>query len=317
MIFWNLNFSTIIIFILLFIIWIVFLFLIYRKSNNKWIILLFLSFLFLIINIFEIKWWFNENIEKIEWWNIVFILDVSKSMNSLDIKNNNKYFSRLNTSKDLIKNYISKNSNNNYWLIIFAWEALEVLPFTSYFDIFNTILFWINNSNISKSWTNLNSVFDSLENYFVWNNIWWLAVIFTDGWDEKISINDEQLLSLKNKWVKIILVWVGSEKWAEIPIWKDLFWMDIYKLYNWEKVITKLNNNELNNISKNNNIDYIVLDNINDFDKINSYITKNINLIDIEKSINYRLDLTRIMILISFIFFILFLIFENIIWRKK
>ena len=317
MIFWNFNTLSLIVFSSLFLIWWIFLFRLIIKWKKLSILFLLLSFLLVILNIFEIKWWFNENIEKIEWWNIVFVLDISKSMNSLDIRNDSMISSRLDISKNLIYDFISKSIYNNYGLIIFAWESLEVLPFTSDIDVFSTILFWVNSSNISKFWTDLNSVFYSLENYFIWNDFWWLAVIFTDWWDDVININKQQLLSLKNKWIKIILVWVGSNKWIWIPVWKDFFWRDIYKTYNWKKVITKLNYDELNKVSDINNIDYIVLDDVADFNKINSYITKNINLIDLEKSMIYRYDLTRIMILISLLFFILFIIFENFSWRKK
>jgi len=280
------------------------------------VIFLFFSFFFLIINLFEIKWWYNTKLENIKWWKIVFVLDVSKSMNVLDIWGDNIKISRLNTSKWLIEEFI-KNTDNTYWLIVFAWEALEMLPFTSDIWIFKTVLYWLSNNNISKYWTNLNSVFESLLSYFSSNNDWWLAVIFTDGWDEYIDTSSDLIESLNNKWVKIVLIWVWTKQWWKIPVWKDFFGKNIYKIYNNKIVISKLNNKELTNISTKYNIDYINISNKNDIKKVNDIITKNINKVNMEKNINFRVDYTRLFIFISFLFFLTYLITVNISWRKK
>ncbi|MFK7780637.1 MAG: VWA domain-containing protein [Candidatus Gracilibacteria bacterium] len=290
----------------------------YLKQKNKYSILfLLISLFFLLINIFEIKGGYKKGAEDIEGGKIVFVLDVSKSMKVQDIQNDKNIFSRIRTSKDIIKKYIINNINNDYGLIIFAGEALEVLPFTNDVDIFNTILFGINESNISKFGTNINSIFSSLKNYFISEKDGGLVVIFSDLGDEEIDINKEQLENLKNKGVKILLVGVATEKGGKIPVGKDFFGRDIYKIYNYEEVVSKLNIIELKRISKKYNIDSIVLDNMNDFEIINNYITKNINLIDLERSINNRVDLTRIFILISFLSFILFLYTENFVGKRK
>lgn len=318
MIFWNFNYLSLFLFLLLLITWSIILRLIYFKQKNKFsVIFLFISLIFLLINIFEIKWWYKNSTENVEWGKIVFVVDVSSSMDVQDIQDNKTFFSRLWASKEIIKKYITKYINNNYGLMIFAWETMEVLPFTNDVDIYNTVLFWINSTNISKLWTNLDSVFSSLENYFVSEKEWWLVVIFSDLWEEEINIDNEQLNLLKNKWVKILLVWVGTDEWWKIPIWKDFFWWDVYKVYNWQEIISKLNTDELKRISNQYNIDNITFDDMGNFDDISDYITKNINLIDLENSTYNRNDLTRLFIFISFISFILFLYTENFTWKRE
>lgn len=325
MLFSNLHTISITIFIILLFYWWFILFSLYIKIpewkiflNNKLsIIFLFLSFLFILINLFEIKWGVNNDNKDIEWWKIVFVLDVSKSMNAEDIINNWKKISRFETSKLLINSYISEYLNNTYWLIAFAWEALEILPFTSDYWIYKTVLYWVNNWNISKNGTNLNSVFTSLHNYFTTEDEWWLVVIFTDWWDDDINISKEFIFSLKNKWIKILIVWIWTDYWEKIKDWYDLFWRNIYKTYNWKLVITKLNNKVLKNISNKFDLWYISVSTIDDFVDINNYITKNINLVTINKNINYRTDYTRYLIFVSFLFFILHLFINNLIWRKN
>lgn len=313
----NTHFMTIITFILLIIIWWVFLRLMYNKSNNKNLILLFLTFFFIIINIFEIKWWYNTDLENVEWWKVVFAVDVSKSMLAKDITYWDNILSRLEWAKWLIWEYITTNQFNLYGLIVFAWESLEVLPFTNDLSIFKTILFWINNDNISKYWSDLNNVFNSLSIYFEWETDWWLAVIFTDWWDEDIVIWKEVLSELEEKNIKILLVWVWTERWAKIPVSKDFFWRPIFKKYNWEEVITKLNSKQLKSFSNKYNFDYFTLDNTDNFNNIDKYITNNINLISLEKNINNRIDYTRFFIFLSLLFFTLFLINDSFIWKKK
>lgn len=317
MILWNFNYPVFFIFTFIlilgwFLLWQIYLI---QKNIFSFLFLIF-SFLFLIINIFEIKWWYNNSIDNIEWWKVVFVLDVSKSMSVEDVVSDRNDLSRIEASKNIIKNYISSYANNNYWLMIFAWETQEVLPFTGDASIFNTVLFWVNNSNISKFWTNLNSVFMSLENYFVSDEDWWLVVIFSDLWDEEIKINEEQLKILKDKAIKILLVWVGSEKWWKIPDWSDFFWRKIYKTYNWQTVVSSLNISELKTLSSKYEIDNVIVDNINDFKKMEQKITKNIEKIDIEKHVSNRTNLTRLFVFISAIFFIIFLIFDYFKWKK-
>lgn len=318
MVFWNLNNLTVFIFIVLLILWGFFIFSIYKKENIRInMIILFFSFFFLIINIFVIKWGLNSDKKIIKWWKIVFVLDVSKSMNAIDIESDNIISSRFEISKEIINSYISKYIENNYGLIIFAWEALETLPFTNDIWVFKTVLYWVNNSNVSKYWTNLNSVFNSLHNYFIPEEGWWLAVIFTDWWDEDINISSELIESLSEKWVNILIVWIWSEKWAKINIWTDFFWRAIYKTYNWDTVITKLNNKVLKKISSKFDIWYIEIDNIDEISKIYTFITKNINQVNLKKNINYRVDFTRLFAFISFSLFIIYLFLINLSWRKK
>ena len=318
MVFWNLNNLLVIVFVILLLSWWLLLWWIFKRDKKKInVILLFCSFFFILINIFEIKWSFINETETVDWWKIVFAIDVSKSMNTEDIKSSRWFNSRLDSVKELINSYITDYRNNEYWLIVFAWEALEVLPFTSDIWTYKTVLYWINNWNVSKYWTNLNSVFESLNNYFPENGEWGLAVIFTDWWDEEIDISKDLINSLIDKWVKLVLVWTATESWWNIPIWTDFFWRKIYKKYNWEYVVSKLNKRILKSLRSKWDIGYTEVSNNDSIEKTINYISDNINLVNLEKNINYRFDFTRVFIFISFCFFVLYLFISNFSWRKK
>ncbi len=318
MFFSNLTSMSIIIFIILLFLWIIISVWIYKKRKNKFSIsFLFLSLFFILINIFEIKWDFNTEIWEIEWLNIVFVLDVSKSMNSIDWLYSKDSISRLELSKKIINSYISNNVNNSYWLIIFAWDSLEILPFTWDSSVFETVLFSLDDTNISKNWTNLNKVFQNLNNYFSSDDEWWLAIILTDWWDDELNLSKDSIKELEKKWVKILLTWIWTNIWTKIPNWKDNNWNDIYKIFNWQEVISKLNEKELKKISSDFNFPFINISNFDNFNVFNDFVNKNLNLFNVKKNIDYRIDYTRFFIFLSFLFFIVFLIFDNFLWIKK
>lgn len=318
MVFSNLNIQTITLFTILFLLWIVLLFLIWKKNKNiSSIIFLFLSFLFILINIFEIKWWYNSEIVKFESWRILFVVDVSKSMDANDVLEYSNNISRMNLSKYMINTYIWKNLSNLYWLIIFAWEAIETLPFTNEITLFKNVINSLDSNKISLVWTNLNSVFESINDYFFLENYWWLVVVFTDWWDENIEISDNLMKLIKNNWVKILLVWVWTSSWWRIPLWTDNMWKIIYKKYNWNELLTRLNKDQLIRLSNTYNFSYMSIDNIDSYNELEKSIDENIKKISMEKNISYRIDYTRFFILISFVFFVLFLIFDNFVWIKK
>ncbi len=317
MLFWNTHFFTFIVFILLILIWWFLFFSLFKKQNKISIILLVISYLFLIINIFEIKWWYTNWINNVEWTKIVFAVDISKSMLAKDIKKDDLRVSRLEWVKWLINDFINTNTLNKYGLIAFAWESLEVIPFTDDLWVFSTIMQWINNSNISKNGTDLSKVLNSIYTYFKSDKDWWLAVIFTDWWEDDIKVSDKLLDSFKKNNIKILIVWVWTKQWTKIPVAKDFFWRDIYKKYRWEDVIVKLNKDKLSDFANKYDFNFNSFDDFKDFKSINKFLANEIDYISLEKNINFRYDYTRFFIFISILFFTLFLINESILWKIK
>lgn len=317
MIFSNLNYISFLIFLLILIFFIIELILIYKKNKNISILFLFFSILFLLVNIFQIKWWYNSYIKSINWSKLIFVLDVSKSMNVEDINYKNKKISRLNLSKKIIDSYIWNNINNEYWLIIFSQDAFELIPLTSDIHTYKTVLNTVSSNSILNSWTNINSVFESLNNYFISNMDWWSVVILTDWWDENINVNKNLIDNFKNKNINISVIWIWTKQWWYIPNLSNQSWKIEYKTYNWNLVLSKLNEDNLKNFCDINDFYYNYISNYDENDKIYDFINKNINLINIQKNIDYRTDYTRFFILFSFVFFVLFLLFDNFIWKRK
>ncbi len=308
----NLNFLYIF-FLLLWIIFIViYMYFIYKNNKDlKANLFLSISWLLVLINILWIKTNLVENKATNVWWRILFVLDLSKSMETLDV-----WDSRLDLSKQIISDFIIENSQNKNALMGFAWEVIEVLPFTDNSSIFVKILNWLDNNNIWVNWTNLTQVFEKAYNYFKEEEAWTI-VVFTDWWDEEINIDNNIIKSLKNRNINILIVWVWTEKWWYIPDWIDVWWNINYKIYNWQRVVSKLNENELSKFGIYDNISYVNLDAIKDFNNIENKINKLV-IEDVltNNEANY-LYLTRFIIFFAFISFLLFLVFDNkLIWKK-
>ncbi|MDD2565311.1 MAG: VWA domain-containing protein [Candidatus Gracilibacteria bacterium] len=229
---------------------------------------------------------------------IVFVLDVSKSMDAQDVTNE-KNISRLNYSKKIISNFANKENQNNYGLVIFAGNALSISPLTNDIDWFVTNLDQVNSDTIKQGGTSIaeaikEAILDIKETKA--KNI----IIISDGEDMNNGVNYQFLKETKAK-IKIFAIGVGSEKGDYIPTGDDFLGNPTYKSYEGQKVITKLNENSLKDITnigageylKGNNTDIL-------FSLKNKLIASN--------SINYEIlkkenDNGYIFAVVAFIFF--------------
>lgn len=282
----------------------------YKKLKNKYklfqISTLLLSFIILSFGIFWFKTEKDVNTNSL-WTNIVFVLDVSKSMKALDFSQNNTLYSRLQASKNFISNFISKYIWNKYALVVFAWDSMRVLPFTDDANLFLTILSWVDENNVTKQWTDIEDAINNWLKNFTDDNKDGVLVLISD-WDDWNTI-DLSKIQNKNLWknIKLLVIWVWSTKWSYIPEWQDVFGQITYKTYNWTNVVTKLDEKNLKEIASKYNWTYYSLkdlSNINVLSDLLNWISKKQILTKTENSF----DLTRNIVILSFIFFVIYLI---------
>ncbi|MFA5917373.1 MAG: VWA domain-containing protein [Candidatus Gracilibacteria bacterium] len=272
-----------------------------------------ISFFILSITIFGIKALKIEN-NNIVGTNIVFALDVSKSMNALDFNNGNDTYSRLTASKKFIGDFIEKNPGNKYALVVFAGDAIRVLPFTNDADLFMTILLGVNENNISKQGTNLKDAITEGFKNFTEEDDYGVLVLISDGGDET-DLNISDFKNSKNpKDVKLFVMGVGGTKGAYIPIGQDPFGKMIYKTYNSQTVVTKLNEQSLKKLASFFDGDYFSLTQFSSLDN-KAGLLKNVTTKTFFSKSENIVDLTRIITFVSFVFFLVYLIF--LLWVGK
>jgi len=184
--------------------------------------------------------------------NILFILDVSQSMNVVDSENN----SRINTAKAEIISIMRSQQGTNFALNIFAWESLRVLPFTTDIWLLSTFLLWLDSRNVSKQGSDIESALALwLESFDEQQS--WKIVLLSDGSDEEVDIDQKIISQFREKNIALILVWVGSQEGWYIPSNNSL---NPYKMYQGRRVISSLNSEDLQNIARTFDGEYFDID---------------------------------------------------------
>lgn len=312
----NLNFLTLSIFLIISIIIFFLAFKSYRNQQkiNKSFKLLakrkyfFLEYIFLILAFFTLLFsifWprISSNITEktTKWVDIIFVLDTSKSMSVTDVEN----YSRLDFAKKAIENFVKKRPNNNYALVVFAWDATSKVPLTNNTDFFLSTLQNVDYET-STTGTNFIKALSLANNRTIISEKQNQVIIFiSDGGDEEDKINEETLRKLRNIHVKYFVAGVGTETWWRIILEQDEFWKQIFGTYNWEYVVSRLNEANLRQITNIFDGEYLRLEKYDDLSKFDE------NLGKIETwvlKLNDSKDATRVLTLASFFFFLIYLI---------
>lgn len=286
---------------------------IYFFYKDKWFILMsknWLASIFLIFSlVFSLVSFFSYNINynqkiKTKTSDIVFVLDVSKSMLALDY--NEK--SRLQLSKELIQDYIVKNPNNRYSLTIFSWDATSLIPLTYDKNIFLTFLASADEKSILKWWTNFEEALKISTERFSWDG--WAVVILSD-FEPNLTTNEKQniinwLKDIKKENLKFFWIWLWSEKWNKIFVWYDIFGGIIYlKDKFWKDIVTRFDKDFFNWFLDKLNAWKIIIKNSEDIKKIEFFDIPS-NTQEIEMVV--KQDFSRYLMILSFLSFLWYLI---------
>lgn len=332
----NLNILTVLIF--LSILWFI-LFLTYKfyfnqlKFNKKFKLLwsikyFYIKYIFLVLSLFIILFWvfwvkyWNKQIKSnVKWIDMMFVVDVSKSMNVADIKDSNYAYTRLDIIKKSISDYVVSHREDRFWLIIFAWDAVSTVPLTTDHDLFLTILSWVDYRNLTKQWSDFKKAISLWIDRFNNSDDRSKVLVFISDWgDSEDDINKSEVKKLVSnvKGITYLVVWVWTNTWWKIITWRDPFWRLSYQKYRWKYVISKINKSNLEDIKSALNWEYFEVSNVWDLQKLDKY-TSNLEKKVYEKSVNWELwDFWRnlaIMSFINFIIFIILYIFEDRIYN--
>lgn len=220
-----------------------------EKSNFKPFLkfgLLFFGLLMLILGLVNPK--IGTKVEKVkrEGIDIVFAMDVSKSMLCEDIAPN-----RLEKSKQIVSQIINNLGSDRIGIIAYSGSAFPVLPITTDYNIAKMFLQTMNPGMISAQGSNLDEAIELTENYFEGSgNTSKLLIMVTDGEDHSEAAK-EAAEQARKKGIKIITIGVGTTAGGPIPIKNngvtESFHID---KSTGQKVITKLRPEALENIAK-------------------------------------------------------------------
>lgn len=216
------------------------------------VILVLLGLLFLIIGLVNPKIGTKMETVKREGIDIIFAVDVSKSMLAEDVAPN-----RLEKSKQLVSQIINNLGNDRIGIIAYSGSAFPVLPITTDYGVAKMFLQSMNPGMISAQGTSIDQAIN-LAVTFVdkKDKTNKLLIIITDGEDHSDSAQDAAE-EAKKVGLKIITIGVGTEKGSAIPLKRNGIVESFQRNLEGEVVITKRNSDVLKTIAKSANGGYI------------------------------------------------------------
>jgi Ca-activated chloride channel family protein len=203
------------------------------KSILK-LIMLIIVIAFLVISLVNPKMGTKLKTVKREGVDVVFALDVSKSMLAEDIAPN-----RLEKAKQIISKIIDKLGSDRVGIIIYAGNSYPLLPITTDHAAANMFLQNANPDMVSSQGTDINGALELAKTYY--NNDEQtnrFLIIISDGEDHQEETK-EVAQSIANEGIKIYTVGIGSENGGPIPMRLNGSMIGYKKDNKGETVITK------------------------------------------------------------------------------
>ena len=183
---------------------------------------------------------------------IVFAVDVSKSMLAEDIAPN-----RLEKAKRLVSEIINNLASDRIGIIAYAAQAYPQLPITTDYGAAKMFLNSMNTDMLSSQGTAIGQAIDLAAKYYdddeQTNRV---LVIVSDGEDHGEGYNNA-LEKATEQGIKVFTLGVGTAKGAPIPEKRNGILETFKKDPQGEVVITKLNDVILKEIADNGNGSYI------------------------------------------------------------
>lgn len=183
---------------------------------------------------------------------IVFAVDVSKSMLAEDIAPN-----RLEKSKQLVTQIVNNLASDRIGIIAYAGKAFPQLPITTDYAAAKMFLQSMNTDMLSSQGTAINEAIQLARTYYddeeQTNRV---LIIISDGEDHS-EVAQDVAEAAAGEGIKIFTIGVGDVKGAPIPIKRNGIVLNYKKDRTGETVITKLNEETLKDIANEANGEYI------------------------------------------------------------
>lgn len=222
-------------------------------------VLYLIATLFLILSIVDLLSGSEEVKTKQKMNNVIFLLDVSNSMNAQDVEQN-----RLTQAKNIIINTMFKMKNDKVGIVVFAGEASSIMPLTTDFTAAETYVGGVETSIVKIQGTDfLNGMKTTADKF---KNIARGArkvVLISDGEDNEG--NEKAAIKLANReGIHVVSVGIGSEEGAPIPEYVFGQLMGYKTDLTGQTVISKRQLNALKNIAEETGGSYVDGNNLDD-----------------------------------------------------
>ncbi|AYN65905.1 VWA domain-containing protein [Euzebyella marina] len=222
------------------------------KSSLK-LLLFLLGITFLTLGLVNPKIGTKLETVKREGVDIVFAVDVSKSMLAEDIAPN-----RLEKAKRLVSEIINQLASDRIGIIAYAGQAFPQLPITTDYGAAKMFLQSMNTDMLTSQGTAINEAIELATTYYndaeQTNRV---LFIISDGEDHSEGAVQDAVENAVDEGIRIYTIGVGKTKGAPIPIKRNGIVESLKKDAQGEVVITRLNEEVLTDIADEGNGEYI------------------------------------------------------------
>lgn len=203
-----------------------------------------LAFSFLVLSIVDVLKGSEEIKTNQKMNNVIFLLDVSNSMNTEDIQPN-----RLEEAKNIIINTLPKMKNDRVGLVVFAGEAQSIMPLTTDLNAANTYIDGIETNIIKVQGTDfLKGIETTAEKFKTISKSARKVVLISDGEDNEGN-DDAAIREAEKQGITVVSVGVGTEEGAPVPEYMLGQLMGYKNDINGETVISKRQTQALKKIA--------------------------------------------------------------------
>ncbi len=183
---------------------------------------------------------------------VVFAIDVSKSMLAEDIAPN-----RIEKSKQLVTQIINSLGGDRVGIIGYAGSAFPQVPITTDFSATKLFLNSMNTNMVSSQGTAINEAIKMAQTYYNdEDQVNKVLFILSDGEDHEGNIS-LTVNEAANNGIRIYTIGIGTEQGGPIPIKRNGILQNYKRDQNNEQVITRLQTETLEEIAQKANGNYI------------------------------------------------------------
>jgi len=208
-------------------------------------ILLAISLGLLALALVDIRWGKMEQEVPQRGIEVMFVLDVSRSMLANDVSP-----SRLERAKQQIKDLMDEMAGDRIGLMVFAGDTRQVVPLTSHYGDFIQSLDGVTPESVQLGGSRLGDAIRAAAGAFInKTNEHKAMVIFTDGEDQESKPLEAAQAAVKDHGIRIFTVGLGDiDQGAKVPA-RDARGQGKFLSYKGEAVWSKLNGQILSQIA--------------------------------------------------------------------
>ena len=150
----------------------------------------------------------------------VWLLDVSASMDAMDITENTSLISRLTRAKSVIENTLITHPENRYGLVIFAGTSRLISPLTSEHSSLLTFLASIDSSSIGEGGTDFHEALSiATQRFEKKDSTPHTIVLLSDGGDREDAPDMSSIRNIfQGKHASLITIGLGKTHASPIPV---------------------------------------------------------------------------------------------------